>query len=445
MPTFWTLSELQLLVGTTLAPAVASKMKSLRREYELLCSVASKTKWYHVVRDRLEYDDWLLVDAMYRSRALDYPGIGHCMVPCIDLANHTAGEATTSVYEKDDNGNAILLLRDGQSVEEGQEVTITYGDEKGACEMLFSYGFLEQDRTSAETLFLGLTISDDDPQRTGKTRVADCAPGFKIIDTGDGEIDWTGDFIWLLCVNSDDGLTFQLARTVDGADDEMEAFFQDTELKHGAAQLYSLLGKSDLWDVYRLRAIAILQQKVFDQMQVLYGTQDEMEAVPHGPETGMRERCYQQAMQLRKLEFELLERAYEDFEKQVSWIPILCIGASYWYIVAAADCGRNLSLRRAMWSSSTLRNSGTRTSKTSERIKIMSKTWRTTSRDRRLSRPAAANGTCISRCSSPFLSCGEPPTVTLSIISEGWGSAAICTTLTHKASQLGIARYRLHV
>lgn len=297
------------------------KLRSLRNEYDSLCEQAQHTRWYRMIGNRLEFDDWLQVDAMYRSRALDFPGIGHCMIPCLDLANHSAGEGTIAIYEKDLEGNACLLLRDGKSLKQDNEVTITYGDEKGACEMLFSYGFLETERQSAETLFLSLTMPEDDPYRRAKASIADCAPGFKLIDAGDGEIDWTGEFIWLLCVSADDGLRFEIARAYgeDGADEEVHGFFGDHELSStgGAAALYALLGKSELWDVYRLRAISILQQRVFDQMQVLYSTQDDIETVPHGEGTEVRTQCYEQAMQLRRLDFELLERAYEDFEKQV--------------------------------------------------------------------------------------------------------------------------------
>jgi hypothetical protein len=52
-------------------------------------------------------------------------------------------------------------------------------------------------------------------------------------------------------------------------------------------------------------------------MQVLYASQEDMEEVPHGDGTEVRQQAYDQAMKLRRLEFELMERAYEDFEKQV--------------------------------------------------------------------------------------------------------------------------------
>ena len=317
LPTFWTPNELQLLIGTTLAPAISAKLKSLRREYDQLCSSAKNTRWYQIVEDHLEFDDWLQVDSMYRSRALDFPGIGHCMIPCIDFANHAAGKATVAIYEKDGDGNAVLFLRDGKKVPEGGEVTITYGDEKGACEMLFSYAFLDDGMESAETLFLSLTIPDSDQFQMAKMKMSESAPGVRLGDAGSGQIDWEGDFIWLLCVNEEDGLRFEIARTVDGQDEEMQARFGDHEITRGAAELHSLLRETDLWDVYQLRSVAILQQRVFDQLQVLFGTQDDVDAVPLGEETEIRGAPYERAMKLRRLEFDLLQRAYECFEQEV--------------------------------------------------------------------------------------------------------------------------------
>ena len=60
-----------------------------------------------------------------RSRALEFPGVGHAMVPCIDMANHASGEATAALYEADKDGNGLLLLRDGRNIASGGEVTIT--------------------------------------------------------------------------------------------------------------------------------------------------------------------------------------------------------------------------------------------------------------------------------------------------------------------------------
>ncbi|OQO09947.1 hypothetical protein B0A48_04302 [Cryoendolithus antarcticus] len=315
LPTFWSSKELRLLHGTTLAPATSAKLRSLANEYDILCTSALGTRWYATVQEHLDFDDWLQVDAMYRSRALEYPGIGHCMVPCIDLANHAAGEATIANYDRDADGNAVLVLREGKRLSEGDEVTITYGDEKGACEMLFSYGFLDSAMQSAGTLFLGLPLPGSDPAASAKLRAADCAPGVRLTDAGNGSIEWSGDFIWMLCVNADDGLQFAIARSTDGSK-EIQALLNDEELTGGAAELHKRLQEHALWDVYHLRAVTILQQRLFDQLQLLYGSQDDCEAVKHGEGTEVRDQCFEQAMLLRRLEFELLEAAYEDFEHQ---------------------------------------------------------------------------------------------------------------------------------
>lgn len=240
----------------------------------------------------------------------------------MDLANHAAHEETVAVYDVDSEGNAVLALRPGKKVPGGEEVTISYGDEKGACEMLFSYGFLDARMQSAETLFLSLALPAGDALGAAKREVAGCAPGFKIVDAGDGEVDWTGEFVWLLCVGPEDGLSFEVARTVEG-EEEVRGFWKGEELVGGAPRLYALLGKSALWEVYRLRAVMILQQRVFDQMQVLYASQEELEETECGEETEVRREVYEQAMALRRLEFELMERAYEDFERQVSFFDFL--------------------------------------------------------------------------------------------------------------------------
>ncbi|KJX97083.1 hypothetical protein TI39_contig562g00006 [Zymoseptoria brevis] len=323
LPTFWTPDELSLLVGTTLAPAISAKLKSLRREYDLVCS-STETRWSKIVQQHISFDDWLQVDAFFRSRALDFHG--NCMIPGLDLASHAAGEGTNTFYDRQ-NGNYVLWLMKGKEVKKAQEITITYGDEKGACEMLFSYGFIDQDMESAETLFLSLAIPEEDPSKISKIKFADCAPGFKIIDTSDqpavgrethksrsGDIDWTGDFIWLLCVGHEDGFQLQLARTVDGAE-EVEATYQGETLSD-ARDLRRKLSQSSLWDVYRLRAVVILQQRVYDQLQVLYGTQEGIESLPRGDTTNIGEPQYELATKLRRLEFGLLETAYEDFERQ---------------------------------------------------------------------------------------------------------------------------------
>lgn len=318
----------------------------------------------------------------------------------MDLASHASGEATTAYYDRDDSNYKLLVIK-GKSIKKDEEVTITYGDEKGACEMIFSYGFLEEGMDTAETLYMNLGIPSDDPYRAVKASQAECAPGFKLIDISDdivtkdnptsntsagnavesgvrnemgtkggqesahetsppiptksasGAIDWKGDFVWLLCVAEEDGLSFELAHTVDGQE-EMRATFQGQELAQPAGDLRRILAQSELWDVYRLRAIVILQQRVFEQLQTLYTTQDQIELTPHGDASEVSEQRFELALKLRRLEFELLEKAYEDFEAQVSLLcgneltPLARVTADAWR-------GRKSSWRIRRWSKDTSR------------------------------------------------------------------------------------------
>jgi hypothetical protein len=130
LPTFWTEDEHEILLGTTLKPAINAKLNSLLREFEDVRTATEniewcKKYWWDEDDGLITFEDWIQVDAMYRSRALEYPGIGDCMVPCVDMANHSSGDATAALYEKDEDGNGVLVLRDGKIIKKDEEVTIT--------------------------------------------------------------------------------------------------------------------------------------------------------------------------------------------------------------------------------------------------------------------------------------------------------------------------------
>lgn len=251
---------------------------------------------------------------MYRSRAIEFPAVGHCLIPGLDIANHASGDATKAFWDTDNDGNAVLLLYENQRIKAGEEITITYGDGKGACEMLHSYGFIEEDRESAETVFLGLAIPDNDSLKSAKMKIAHCAPGFKVIDAREGKTPWTGDFIWILCATDDDqNLRFEIARTID-SEEEIQAFWRDEELQGGALSIKKKMMKEPLWDVYQLRAVAILQERVYSQLQMLYETQEDVEGMQGDDD--VRAGPYKLAMKLRGLEFALLEKAYENLEEE---------------------------------------------------------------------------------------------------------------------------------
>jgi len=320
LPTFWNSDERYLLTGTTLQPAVDAKLRSLQREYENLRNATENIRWcskywWDNENGLLDFDDWRQVDAMYRSRALEYPGIGDAMVPCIDMVNHAADNETAALYETDDQSNAILLLRDGFEVKQGSEVTITYGDDKGACEMIFSYGFIDNAMIeSAKEMFLGLEMPSDDPLGPAKLRVSTAAPGVKITDKG-GKVEWYSEFVWLIIVNEEDGLDFEILQTTDGSR-ELQISWKGEEMGD-VTKLRDILEKEVLWDVYRLRAAAIIQQRVESQLNTLREFNKEAETIEYGEGTSIRDRPFELAAKLHELENELVWKAGLSLEKEV--------------------------------------------------------------------------------------------------------------------------------
>ena len=318
LPIFWTDIERSLLTGTSLEAAVSTKLSSLDREFTLLHEKTAsidwcKQYWWDAETGLLGFDDWKQVDALYRSRALDLPGTGHAVVPCVDMANHASGELTTALYDTDGDGNGILYLRNGNKICPGDEVTITYGDDKGACEMLFSYGFIEATMTSAKELFLDLEIPDDDPLKPAKRAISEVAPGFRLYFQNQDEIGWEGAFVWLICINEEDGLEFKLLQDKDG-ETELQATWKEQEILD-FTKLPDLLRKEPLWDVFHLRAITVLQERVEQQLLRLEASKNDVEEIL-GLEH-LDDGKYDNAMRLRDMEETLLLHAYEDLEKKV--------------------------------------------------------------------------------------------------------------------------------
>ena len=211
-PTFYTPDERDLLFGTSLSAALDQKLTSLEREFDALRDASRNIQWcqkawWDDLAGKLEFHDWKLADALYRSRALDLPrGAGVGMVPVVDMANHASDDRYNARFEVDhDQEQVLLVVRDDRSITQGDEVTIMYGV-GGACEMIFSYGFLEEHASSAREVFLGLSFPSDDPLKMAKIRFAEEAPGVRLyVDEAD-HIQWESTYIWWACVNHEDGL-----------------------------------------------------------------------------------------------------------------------------------------------------------------------------------------------------------------------------------------------
>ncbi|KAG5204509.1 SET domain-containing protein 8 [Trichophyton interdigitale] len=323
LPTFYTLEERELLRGTSLEPALDTKIQSLAREFDHLRDSTfnipwCQKEWWHPETGQLEFDDWKVVDAMYRSRAMELPGTGNAMVPCIDMANHGAGNKTVALYETDLDGNAVLQLRWGQRLKEGEEVTITYGDRKGASEMIFSYGFLDQGLKSAQQLLLDLDIPDDDPLKPPKRAVCEDGPGVRIFDAGDGhdqETAWHSDFVWWICVNEEDGLEFRVLQTNDGERD-LRVFWKREEIT-GARKLGQFLSEDPRWDIFQLRAVVIIQERVANQLALLQAATEYVRGLADKVDDVLiRRSVWDTAMKFRSLEENLLMKSNRDLDEK---------------------------------------------------------------------------------------------------------------------------------
>ena len=317
LPTFWNDEERGILVGTSIEAALEAKLKSLEREFTFLYTSTSsigwcQQHWWNPETGALTLDDWKRVDAMYRSRALDLPGTGHAMVPCVDMANHASGGDTVALYDTDENGDALLILQDDRSLAPGEEITITYGDEKGACEMLFSYGFIEDAMKSARELFLDLDIPDDDPLKIVKKAANKSAPGFRLFQR-ENTIDWEGPFVWLICTNEEDGLGFWVLQTKDG-ERELKVNWKDKEISD-LSELDALLRSENLWKVFELRASATLQTRIETQLLALESSENLLRVSSSKAE--FMDHKHLNAFKLRELEETLMLQAYEEFENQV--------------------------------------------------------------------------------------------------------------------------------
>ena len=116
---------------TTTQAALMAKLAALDREFDALREQTQhigwcRKYWWDGEMGSLSIEHWKTCDAWFRSRYLEFPGIGLAMAPCLDMVNHASNENANSYYELDDNGNVMLVLREGKSISIGDEVTMWY-------------------------------------------------------------------------------------------------------------------------------------------------------------------------------------------------------------------------------------------------------------------------------------------------------------------------------
>jgi len=318
LPTFLSAEERDLLVGTSLSDAVEQKLSSLEKEFDVLrertMSIGWCSKvWWDEETGQLTFNDWLLSDALYRSRALELPqDLGHAMVPLVDMANHAADSRYNARFEIGEDGKVLLLVREGKHIHEKEEICITYGA-GGASEMIFSYGFLEEGVQSAREMFLTLRAPEDDPLRIAKMHFAKEAPGVRLFTDAQGQPSWESAFVWWACINEEDGLDFEVLQTVDGGR-ELQALWQGRELEPD--NLQSVLMDDPRRDIFKLRATVIIQERVAKQGEELSISQAAFEEnLSRTPE--ISEFTSETIRRLHQLELGFLMSSYGTLESEV--------------------------------------------------------------------------------------------------------------------------------
>ena len=325
LPIFWTDEERQCLWATSLQKHVAAKLQSLKLEYESFCEASKDISW----KDQwwgesgcLTMDDWKIVDAMWRSRAMDFDEYGLCLVPIMDMANHAMEDAANAMYWIEGPNKEAHLYLDGKDViEPGEEVKIIYGLQKGASEMLFSYGFIDLDIPDAGAMMLGWEPPADDELRDAKMEALNLEPGIKLYTPQRSMdlVEWASSCVWAMSVNEEDGLRILLSQE-EGNEETLQVWFKERQVTH-KMDLERFLQKDRMREIFQLRAHSYVQARLEDEIahRQQLSDRDPTEKVIQGidPETSLQ---WALSERLRDLETRLLVRAYEAFRSKVEWL-----------------------------------------------------------------------------------------------------------------------------
>lgn len=311
-PTLWSEPELSLLRGTSLEPAVFAKRRALEREFNRIRDATTNLpRWNELIGidEVITLHDWVVLDALYRSRSLALPRSGESMVPCLDLVNHS--NAATAYFDENSKDEVVLLLNKGASVSKQAELTIDYGHDKSAAEMLFSYGFIES-HSPAKSISLLVESMGDDPLAKAKLYTFGSAPTLKITDSENGAPQWNAPFIYLACLNDEDGLHFKVLQETDGSQC-LRMFWQDIDVTEQAGNMQVLIKGHKLCQIFRLRAVSVVLGMIQQQLVAL-ASYDENSGLIENE----RSQISQAATQLRAAEEDLFKRIFQVLEDEKS-------------------------------------------------------------------------------------------------------------------------------
>ncbi|ATZ57251.1 hypothetical protein BCIN_14g04070 [Botrytis cinerea B05.10] len=318
VPTMWTEDEKTLLNGTSLENSLVNKMVALSRDFENLREKTIEIPWCHSCWWKedgplkpLLLSDWIRVDAWYRSRCLEIETGEEVMVPVLDMVNHSF--TPNAHWEHTSNGNAILVLVPDILLDEGTEITISYGV-KSDAENLFNYGFIDAE-VPLTSLILEVEPIATDPLRVAKVAAFGKRPSVQIFGHSNGETSWDCPFIYLACLNEEDGLEFKTVQKVDGSQ-SLKVFWQNADVTESTDQFERLISGHEREDILRFRALNLIRDRIELQLERLQASEEIVETLVNGEMVDPNTQA--NALELRQIETDVLGVAYGAINEEIS-------------------------------------------------------------------------------------------------------------------------------
>lgn len=197
--------------------------------------------------------------------------------------------------------------------------------------MIFSYGFLDNNMTETTQVMLNMNFPEDDPLGMAKRMICKDTPGIRVSTCQDpattdltssdesGKIIWDSPLVWWSSVNEEDGLKIGIAQTTDG-ERELEAHWKGEKIQ-SPDQLYHLITIDPLVDVFQLRAVVMVLERLEAQLSLLNETNQVLGHLRENPtalSSMFRPEIFEMVSRLRQLEGILLQKAVEELTQQVS-------------------------------------------------------------------------------------------------------------------------------
>lgn len=308
---------------------IAEKLSTLAKEFDhVRQQSATLPFWNNILwqKNELNLDDWVLVDAWFRSRSMRIQEVGDAMVPAIDMVNHSDQPAA---YYDQALINEIELILHSEAIDwpPGVEITISYGDHKPPSEMLFNYGFIDP-KTTFDSMALRLYPFADDPLGKAKLHTSPSPPFFVIgqVKANPDEllvsqVEWLSPWIYLVCLNEEDGLGFRILEDVQGRQ-QLRVLWQEEDITEDVDQLEVFANRHPLCDVFKLRAATVVQQKILSQLARLNRGPPEQQPRTTSQAAGSPEpERVAAAEQLRAIERRLMEGALITLDEEVRISP----------------------------------------------------------------------------------------------------------------------------